>query len=62
MSLAFDTGLPRSLRETIANAIATKLVELKRPAMYLTRIVTLPRMISGSGDEDGLIDLAKAGP
>lgn len=58
MSLAFDTGLPRSLRETIVNALAGKLAELKRPTKYLQAVITIPEMIGG--DEEGLADLARA--
>ncbi len=59
MSLAFDTGLTRSVREVLVGAVATALAELKRPTKYLMAIVSLPHTARGGDDEAFLGDIAR---
>jgi hypothetical protein len=57
VTLAFDSGLARSRRELILEAVAAKLAPLKRPTKYLAAVVSLPR---AEQDEDLLADIARA--
>lgn len=59
MSLTFDTGLTRSVREVLVGAVAVALAGLRRPTKYLTAIVSLPRIAQGKADEDFIAELAR---